>query len=66
MVHGPYGMDNHSAPCMVCVGDGLRKVDSKGFLKAFSRETVAKEDGYPLYCRRDNGLTFTTQVRGLE
>ena len=64
MQWAPAGAGN--APCMVYVGEGLRKVDSKGFLQEFLGEAVAQEDGYPIYHRRDQSRTFTKQCRGLE
>ena len=50
MIHGPCGVAKKSAPCS---RDGRC---SKRFPKAFSAVTTNAEDGYPVYCRRDNGL----------
>lgn len=49
MVHGPCGIANKNAPCMV--GDKC----SKHFPKIFYAETTMDEDGYPVYRRRDHG-----------
>ena len=35
----------------------------KGYPRPFQRETIVTEDGYPLYRRRDTGLSFTLPVR---
>ena len=49
MIHGPCGVAKKSAPC------SLNGRCSKRFPKAFSAITTNAEDGYPFYCRRDNG-----------
>ena len=49
LMHGPCGLNNPSAPCMV---DGKC---SKNFPKEFSEHTTLAENGYPLYQRRNNG-----------
>ena len=46
MIHGPCGITNPSAPCMV------NGVCSKGFPKAFQTTTLVGEGSYPLYKRR--------------
>lgn len=48
MLHGPCGD--------WCLVNGKC---SKNFPKAFRDETTMDEDGYPLYRRKDNGITFT-------
>lgn len=53
MLHGPCGVLNPRAPCMV---DGAC---SKGYPKQFRNETVDNIDGYPMYRRRDNGNCIT-------
>ena len=58
MMHGPCGVGYPNAPCME---DGKCKKD---FPKAFSDETYRKENGYPLYRRRDNGRTVE-RYRGI-
>jgi hypothetical protein len=51
MLHGPCGTAKPTAPCMQ---DG--KCD-KRFPKPFSDETLPDVDGYPIYRRRDDGIT---------
>ena len=46
MVHGPCGALNPNCPRMK---DG---VCSKGYRKEFQNETLWKDNGYPMYCRR--------------
>ena len=55
MVHGPCGHLNQSSPCMV---DGSC---SKNFPKQFCQNTVASDNGYPKYRRRDNGRTVSVK-----
>ena len=56
MLHGPCGMDNPQAPCMVSKYPGAIPYCSKRFPRAFQVETTIQADGYPLYRRRDNGI----------
>lgn len=49
MVHGPCGVDKPNAPCMV---NGRC---SKGYPKSFQQFTTMDSNGYPLYCRPDDG-----------
>ena len=60
MIHGPCGQLNHKSLCMV------ENRCSKGFPKAFEKETITGEDGYPLYRRRDpdNGGQKVTIGKG--
>lgn len=51
MMHGPCGVHNPDAPCMV------NGKCSKHFPKAFEPETKMDGNGYPTYRRRDNGRT---------
>lgn len=51
MVHGPCGPANPNSPCMK---DGIC---SKRYPKPFRPHTSFDQDGYPLYRRRDNGIT---------
>ncbi|GFS14204.1 hypothetical protein ElyMa_001418100 [Elysia marginata] len=54
MIHGPCGQQNPSAVCM------KNAVCSKGFPKAFLRDTEQGVDSYPKYRRRnpeDGGFT---------
>ena len=56
MVHGPCGVYNPSAPCMV---SSRPPTCSKVFLKAFCEMTIVREDGYPEYRRHDFLQNFT-------
>ena len=58
MIHGPCGALNNSCPCM---RDGKC---TKKFPKSFSNETQLNVNGYPSYCRPDNGRTV--RVRNLD
>lgn len=52
MIHGPCGDLNPKCPCM-------REGEcSKKFPKAFSHETVKDLNGYPMYCRPNDGQTI--------
>ncbi|KAJ0604200.1 putative DNA helicase Pif1, P-loop containing nucleoside triphosphate hydrolase [Helianthus annuus] len=51
MIHGPCGNANLSCPCMV------DKRCSKRFPKKFSAQTIIDSSGFPVYRRRDCGIT---------
>ncbi|XP_057423555.1 uncharacterized protein LOC130717366 [Lotus japonicus] len=53
MVHGPCGLSNTKSPCMK---DGQC---SKFFPKEFTDHTSFDSDGYPIYRRRNTGITTT-------
>ena len=53
MVHGPCGAQNPKSPCM---HDG--KKCSKKFPKSFSDKTSFDGNGYPVFRRRDTGITI--------
>jgi Helitron helicase-like domain at N-terminus len=57
MVHGPCGPNNPNAPCMRN-GECMKR-----FPKPFQAETVMTKDGYPIYARPDDGLSYP--VRGV-
>lgn len=50
MVHGPCGLSNKNAPCMLDEGKC-----NKHFPKEYYEETTMDEDGYPVYRRRNDG-----------
>ena len=50
MIHGPCGLANPAAPCMV---EGKC---SKDFPKDFAAHTILKSDGYPQYRSSDSGV----------
>ena len=52
MLHGPCGVDNPQAKCMV------NGKCSKHFPKEYRERTDWAEDSYPLYARPNNGLVF--------
>ncbi|KAH9112474.1 hypothetical protein AeMF1_013201 [Aphanomyces euteiches] len=59
MIHGPYGIENPTCPCMK---DG---VCTKRYPKQFVDATQTDQDGYPLYHRRSpakGGQTFTKKI----
>jgi hypothetical protein len=64
MLHGPCGEDYLQAPCMVRKHPHGPLICSKRFPKQFTDRTLIHEDGYPEYCRRDNGQTFTVRKPG--
>jgi len=57
MLHGPCGVGNRNAPCMVD-GRGLDGRCSKHYPKGFLDETILEEDSHPHYRRRDDGRYF--------
>ena len=56
MLHGPCGIDNPQAPCMISKYPGAIPYCSKRFPREFQLQTAIQADGYPLYRRRDNGI----------
>jgi len=52
MIHGPCGPENESSPCMD------RNKCTKHFPKKYQNETFIDPDGYPVYKRRDNGVSI--------
>jgi hypothetical protein len=60
MTHGPCGPDFPNAPCMV--NKNGRSECSKRFPKSYCTHTKVREDGYPEYRRRQDGVTVTKRV----
>jgi len=58
MMHGPCGVYNMHAPCMV------NGKCSKGYPKTFQSVTCQNESSYPVYRRRENGCT--AEVKGIQ
>jgi hypothetical protein len=58
MMHGSCGPAFPNVPCM------QNGRCSKSYPRPFRNETSLDENGYPLYCRRDNGLKVL--VKGVE
>jgi hypothetical protein len=52
LLHGPCGQEYPNAPCMV---NGVCK---KCYPWTFFKETTQGKDGYPIYCRGNDGRTF--------
>ena len=63
MTHGPCGRDFPRAPCMVATSLGSLPACSKHYPREFQSETLLQENGYPLYRRRDNGITVPNSAR---
>lgn len=53
MIHGPCGFANLKSPCM----EGTKC--TKFYPRPFQTSTTIDDDGYPMYRRRDSGLTVT-------
>lgn len=64
MTHGPCGLDNPKAPCMVQNGKTNRLQCSKGFPKPFNPATDLGRDSFPLYRRRDDRRQWPVKRQG--
>ena len=63
MVHTHCAGGNSQALCMQGLDPLTSRTCRKGYPRQFQPETIIAEDGYPLYRRRDTGLSFTLPVR---
>jgi len=52
MIYGPCGPQNENSPCM------QNKKCTKHFPKKFVDHTFIDDDGYPVYRRRDDGVSI--------
>nr|XP_043619983.1 uncharacterized protein LOC122591814 [Erigeron canadensis] len=52
MMHGPCGAENPNCPCMV------KGKCTKNFPKKWKDETAVDSEGYPVYRRRNSGITI--------
>ena len=58
MIHGPCGVLNSKSPCMAPdKKTSASLVCSKHFRNNYSEETTCANNGYPIYRRRNNGVT---------
>ena len=57
MLHGPCGASNPNSPCMVKNVDG-KKVCKAGYPKQWNAKTYLQPNGYPVYCRKNDGRTY--------
>ncbi|XP_065651177.1 uncharacterized protein LOC136079369 [Hydra vulgaris] len=60
MIHGPCGILNPNSPCM------KDEVCSKNYPKEFNVNTVAVQNGYLCYRRRDNGLVINIKGNNVD
>ena len=63
MVHTHCAGGNSQAQCMQGLDPLMSRTCQKGYPRPFQPETIVSQDGYPLYRRRDTGLSFTLPVR---
>lgn len=60
MLHGPCERRNQGAQCME------NNFCKKGYSKPWAETTSIDDDGYLVYCRRDNGLVLTMNGKQLD
>ena len=63
MVHTHCTGGNGHAQCMQGLNPLITRTWSKGYPHPFQRERIFTENRYPLYRRRDTGLSFSLPVR---
>jgi len=66
MIHSHCAGGNSQAMCMQGLNPLTTQICHKGYPRQFQQETLITEDGYPLYRRRDSGLSFTVPVKTSE
>jgi hypothetical protein len=65
MIHGPCGKHDPAAPCMAKDKQTGKLQCSKRFPKDFCDKTAVKDDGYPIYQRRQSPETaYTKKIKG--
>jgi len=63
MVYSHCAGCNRDTLCMQGLNPLTAQICRKGYPCQFQQETVITDDGYPLYRRRDTGVSFPVEVR---